>query len=71
MVVLCLHCCERALSSHGAWASHCHGFSSYRAQLLGTWVSVVVMYWLNWHVGSFWTRDQTCVPCIGRQILNR
>ena len=31
MAVLCLHCCERALSSHGAWASHCHGFSSYRA----------------------------------------
>ena len=23
-----------------------------------------------WHVGSSWTRDQTRVPCIGRQILN-
>ena len=22
------------------------------------------------HVESFWTRDRTCVPCIGRQILN-
>ena len=22
------------------------------------------------HVGSSHTRDQTCVPCIGRQILN-
>ena len=22
-----------------------------------------------WHVGSFWTRGWTCVPCIGRQIL--
>ena len=22
-----------------------------------------------WHVGSSWTRAQTCVPCIGRQIL--
>ena len=22
-----------------------------------------------WYVGSAWTRDQTCVPCIGRQIL--
>ena len=22
-----------------------------------------------WHVESFWTRDQTCVPCIGRWIL--
>ena len=23
-----------------------------------------------WHVGSSRTRDRTCVPCIGRQILN-
>ena len=23
-----------------------------------------------WHVESSWTRDQTCVPCIGRQIFN-
>ena len=23
-----------------------------------------------WHVGSSWTRAQTHVPCIGRQILN-
>ena len=22
------------------------------------------------HVESSWTRDQTCIPCIGRQILN-
>ena len=22
------------------------------------------------HVGSSWSRDRTCVPCIGRQILN-
>ena len=22
------------------------------------------------HVGSSWTRDRTCVPCIGRRILN-
>ena len=21
------------------------------------------------HVGSSWTRDRTCVPCIGRRIL--
>ena len=21
------------------------------------------------HVGTSWTRDQTCVPCIGRQIV--
>ena len=23
-----------------------------------------------WHMGSSWTRDGTCVPCIGRWILN-
>ena len=23
-----------------------------------------------WHVGSSWTRDRTCVSCIGRRILN-
>ena len=23
-----------------------------------------------WHVGSSWTRARTCVPCIGRWILN-
>ena len=23
-----------------------------------------------WLVGSSWTRDQTCFPCIGSQILN-
>ena len=23
-----------------------------------------------WHVESYWTRDQTCVPCTGRQISN-
>ena len=34
------------------------GFSS-----CGAWAQL-------WYVGSSWTRDQTCVPCIGRQILN-
>ena len=24
-----------------------------------------------WHVVSSWTRDQTCVPCISRQILKQ
>ena len=23
-----------------------------------------------WHVGSSWTRDQTHVPCVDRQMLN-
>ena len=47
--------------------SRCTGFSS-----CSTWAQ-----WL-WHMGlvaprhvkSFWTRDQTHVPCTGRQILN-
>ena len=23
-----------------------------------------------WHVESSWTRDGTCIPCVGRHILN-
>ena len=62
------------LSSCGARASHCSGFSCGGVQALG-------------HVGfsdcgiraqlpqgmwdlSSWTRDRTCVPCIGRQTPN-
>ena len=40
---------------------------------LGTWASVAVVHRASCspqHVGSSWTRDRTCVPCIGRQILN-
>ena len=46
MAVLGLHCCVRAfssccmqgfLSSCGAWASHCSGFSCCGAHTLGTW----------------------------------
>ena len=58
--------------------SRCVGFSSCgmrapehrlsscgsRAQLLH--ISSVA----PWHVGSSWTRDRTCIPCIGRRILN-
>ena len=42
------------------------------------WALVVVVQGLSpggswalvapWHVESSWTRDQTCVPCIGRQF---
>ena len=52
----------------GARASHCGGFSCCRAWALGAWASVVAV--CGMHVGSSWTRDQTCVPCIGRRILN-
>ena len=61
-------------------ASLCGG-----ARALGVWASVVVARGLSscgsralwrtglvapWHVGSSWTRDRTCVPCIDRRILN-
>ena len=39
----------------------CAGSSS--LQLMGSVVAA------HWHVGSSWTRDWTCVPCIGRWIL--
>ena len=44
---------------------HCcmRTFSSW-AQLLGCTNLVALR-----HMGSSWTRGQTCVPCIGRQIL--
>ena len=42
-----------------------------RAQALGEWASVVLVMGLvaPQHVESSWTRDQTHVSCIGRQIL--
>ena len=48
--MLGLYCCVQAFSSCGEWgllsgcdaqASHCGGFSSCRAQALGTWASVL------------------------------
>ena len=55
----------------------CAGFSLWwhllveHRQALGTQASVVFVHGLvvSWHVKSSWTRDQTGVPCIGRQIL--
>ena len=51
---------------------HCHCFSCNTAWALGTqsqqlWDTGLVV---PWHTGSLWTRDQTCVPCTGRKILN-
>ena len=68
----------------GVQASHCGGFSHCRAWALGMraqqlWLTVSRMQaqqlWCMglvapWHVRSSRTRAQTCVPCIGRQILN-
>ena len=68
------------------WGFHCglRAFSSCRQQrllfvvvrrLLMAVASLVAELWCTGlvapqHVGSSWTRDQTCVPCIGRRILN-
>ena len=71
-----LHCSARA--------SHCSGFSCCGAQALGVqaqqlWLmgyrAQAQQLWHTglvapWHVGSSWTSARTCVPCIGRQILN-
>ena len=76
LAVLGLHCCTRA--------SHCSGFSccgartlgsraqqlwlaGYRAQAQQLWRMDLVA---PRHVGSSRTRGRTCVPCIGRRILN-
>ena len=58
LAALGLHCCARAFSScgergggatlcFGAWASHCGGFSRYRAWPLGAWASVVAAHRLS------------------------
>ena len=49
-----------------AWASH------WGAQALGAQAQQFLhtSFVVPLHVGSSWTRDQTCVPFIGRQILN-
>ena len=74
-------CGEQGLFSRcGAWASHCGGFSCCRTLILGAWASGVAACGLSscgtWgltdpqHMRSSWTRDQTSVPYIARQILN-
>ena len=66
LAVLGFHCCSRAFSHSGAWASHCSGFSCCRTQALGMWASLVVAQGLSCprRVESSWTRDQICVLCI-------
>ena len=59
--------------------SRCVGFSSCNTQVRWLWHRGARMpaqqlghtgLVAPWHVGSSWTRNQTCVPCMGRQILN-
>ena len=54
-----------------AKTSHWYSFSYWRTQILGMPASVVEVHGLviPQHVKSSQTRDQTCVPCIGRKIL--
>ena len=78
--VLGLCCCagafsscgeQRLLCSCGALDSHCSGFSCFSLWVLkhkfSSWHSDLVALK---HVESFQVRDQTCVPCIGRCLLN-
>lgn len=61
-------CPERGiLSGCSVWAARCGGFSCCRAHVPGTCALVVAA---RWHVGSFWTRARTLVPCTGRMILD-
>ena len=78
---LSLHCCVWAFSSSverglisrcSAQANLCCGFSRCGTQAIGHVGSVVVLHGLValQYVESSWTREQTHVPCIGRQRLN-
>ena len=70
----------RGLSSCSMWALEPAGFSSCGAwaqwlQCTGSRVRGLQQLWVAgfvapWRVGSSQTRARTCVPCIGRQILN-
>ena len=80
MAVLGLRFCTRAFSSCGKWgplfiavrgpltiaASRCRAQAP-DAQAQQLWLTGLVA---PRHVGSSQTRARTCVPCIGRQILN-
>ena len=61
------------LSRCGAQASRFGGFSCCGARAQGSGLQWLWQRGLvaPWHVGSSWTRDQTCVSCIGRQILKQ
>ena len=66
----------------GAQASHCSGFSCWEARALGAWAQQLwpagsraqaqqlVAHRLSCSVAPSRTRARTCVPYIGRRILN-
>ena len=72
MAALCLCCCMQAFSTCGASASHCGGFSYWRAQDLEYTGSVVAAHRFScpeaW--GIFPDQGSNPRPCIGRQILS-
>ena len=83
LAVLGLHCCTWALSSCGEWGLLFVVLRGLLIASLGMQASVVVARGLS-SCGSWalehrlsscvpvasWTRAGTCVPCIGRRILN-
>ena len=76
LAVLGIYCCMPVFSSCGAWVSHCSGLSCCGAQSLECKGFSSCGMWAQWlwlmdfiapqHDESSGTRDQTCVPCIGR-----
>ena len=76
MAALSLGYCVWAFSScsewgllYGAWTSHCGGFSCFTSSRCRDAGVVVHGLGAPWHVESSQTRDQTHVPCTGKQIL--
>ncbi|XP_042098575.1 endophilin-A3 isoform X7 [Ovis aries] len=59
-------------SQRAQWGVHRRLSKDNRAQTLGTWTSAGVLCRLSYLAACeiFRTRDGTCVPCIGRWILN-
>ena len=69
MAVLGLHCCMQAFSS---WNQQGLLLLVAVHRLLvevASHLSFCSCSVVPWYVGSSWTRDQTSVPCINRQIL--
>ena len=72
LVALGLCCCLWAFCVCIVYSSHCSGFSCCRAWAPGAWAQELWCTSLAapGHVGSSWSRDWTCVSCIGRRTLN-
>ena len=62
----------QSFSSCGGWASHCVGCSCGTQAVghVGSVGSSGALAETPWHKRSSLTRDRTCVPCIGKWVLN-